>query len=274
METKFSVCMCVYHADNPVFVKEAINSVFFNQTVRPSEIIIVVDGQIDNNLNNLIIFYENQKEFFKVIRLQKNEGHAIARQKASNASSNDIIAIMDADDISVYNRFELQLKVLEKNPDISVVGGQIKEFIGSIDHVVGERVVPLQDCDIKKYLKGRCPMNLVTVMYRKQDVDSAGGFLDWYCEEDYYLWIRMFLNGLKFQNVPESLVNVRVGSEMYRRRGGWKYFRSEAKLQRFMLIHKIISFPRYLFNVIVRFIIQVATPNWLRSFIFQKLFRK
>lgn len=117
-------------------------------------------------------------------------------------------------------------------------------------------------------------MNLVTVMYRKRDVEKVGGFIDWYCEEDYYLWIRLARAGFKFHNINVNLVNVRVGKEMYQRRGGVRYFKSEAKLQGYMLRHGIISLPRYVYNVTGRFAVQVAMPNKLRGFIFQKLFRK
>jgi hypothetical protein len=60
---------------------------------------------------------------------------------------------------------------------------------------------------------------------------------------------------------------------MYQRRGGWQYFRSEARLQKYMLQNKIIGIPRYLINVIIRFIVQVAMPNNLRGFVFQKFAR-
>jgi glycosyltransferase involved in cell wall biosynthesis len=209
-----------------------------------------------------------------VIRLPKNVGHAGARQAAMNAATNDLVAIMDADDISVNNRFELQLKAYTLHADSAVIGGQIKEFVGEQTNVVGERIVPEKDKDIKAYLKSRCPMNFVTVMYRKSAVENVGGFIDWYCEEDYYLWIRLAQQGYKFYNLPDNLVNVRVGEEMYQRRGGWRYFKSEARLQRYMLNHHIISLPRYLYNVLGRFALQVAMPNKIRGVIFQKLLRK
>lgn len=80
--------------------------------------------------------------------------------------------------------------------------------------------------------------------------------------------------GCRFANLPDTLVNVRVGADMYQRRGGWRYFKSEARLQRYMLSHHLISVPRYIYNVAGRFVVQVAMPNRLRGFIFQKLFRK
>ena len=116
-------------------------------------------------------------------------------------------------------------------------------------------------------------MNQVTVMFKKTDVNNVGGYIDWYCEEDYYLWLRLALEGYKFANINEILVNVRVGKEMYSRRGGIKYFKSEAKLQKFMLSKKMITLPRYLINVTERLIIQVLMPNKLRGFIFRKFAR-
>jgi len=184
------------------------------------------------------------------------------------------VAIMDADDISVPNRFEMTLKALEQHPDVTVIGGNIKEFIGELTNVAGSRIVPEKDNEIKEYLKDRCPMNLVTVMYNKNKVQEVGGYIDWYCEEDYYLWIRLALAGHKFYNIQENLVYVRVGEEMYRRRGGWKYFKSEAKLQVYMWKKNIIGFIRFLYNVSIRFAVQVAMPNRLRGWVFRMFARK
>ena len=105
-------------------------------------------------------------------------------------------------------------------------------------------------------------------------MEAAGGYVDWYCDEDYYLWLRMALADMRFANVSDDLVNVRVGKEMYRRRGGMKYFKSEAKLQKWMLQRKIIGFGTYLINVTKRLIVQVLLPNRLRGWVFRKFARK
>lgn len=109
---------------------------------------------------------------------------------------------------------------------------------------------------------------------RRSKVLEVGNYIDWHYNEDYYLWIRMAEAGCNFANLPDTLVNVRVGKDMYARRGGWKYYKSEKGLQDYMLKNKMISLPRYTFNVAVRFGVQVAIPNSLRAFVFQKLFRK
>lgn len=273
MVRNFSVCMSVYKNDSPSYFKEAVHSIYTRQTVKPDEIILVIDGPVADELNDAINALKSEIPALKVLPLIKNMGHAIARQTGLEAASNNLVAVMDADDIAVPKRFEKQLEAFEKHPDVSVVGGIINEFIDSPDNIVGTRVCPEYDAQIKDYLKARCPMNLVTVMLKKEDVLAVGGYQDWYCEEDYYLWIRLTLNKYKFYNIQENLVDVRVGNEMYQRRGGYKYFRSEQTLQKYMFKHKLISLPRYIYNVLIRFAVQVAMPNTLRGWVFRKFAR-
>lgn len=269
----FSVSMSVYRNDCVEDLRTAVRSVF-HQTRVPSEIILVIDGPVSTAMQQAIQALREEIPILRVIPLEQNMGHAVARQTGLEAACHELCAVMDADDIALPDRFEKQLKAFEEYPEVSVVGGLIHEFIHEIDNVVGIRIVPEHNEDIKDYLKSRCPMNLVTVMLKKSDVMAVGGYLDWYCEEDYYLWIRMTLAGCKFYNIQENLVNVRVGKEMYQRRGGWRYFKSEASIQRFMWKNKLISLPRFGYNVLIRFIVQVVLPNGLRGWVFRHFARK
>ena len=269
----FSVCMSVYFGDNAIFFKDAVSSIL-EQTIVPDEIVLVVDGPVNEEINKVIELFSDNYDFFHVVRLEKNSGHAIARQAGIDAATNNLCAIMDSDDLSLPNRFEKQLKAFEKHPEVTVVGGNITEFVGQPSNTIGARIVPENDNDIKKDLKSRCPMNLVTVMLKKDDIMKVGGYLDWYCEEDYYLWLRLYLGGYKFYNIQDNLVNVRVGKEMYQRRGGKKYFNSEVRLQKYMLDKRIINMPKYLYNIVIRYIVQVVMPNQVRGWIFQKFARQ
>lgn len=271
-ETKFSVSMCVYGGDNPEWFKAAVNSIL-NQTRKPDEIVLVVDGPVPEPLSTAIKEYENNP-IFNVIRLEVNTGHGEARRTGLNHCSNELVALMDADDISAPDRFEKQLALFDNNPNLTIVGSNITEFVGEPENIVGARIVAEKDSEIKADMKSRCPMNQVTVMFRKSIVEQVGGFIDWFCEEDYYLWLRLYLNGGVFANIQDYLVNVRVGKEMYQRRGGIRYFKSEAKLQKYMLDNKIIGFGTYLINICKRLIVQVLLPNTLRSWVFQKFARK
>lgn len=272
VNSSFSVSMCVYKKDNPDHFKTAVESIL-NQTMPPSEVVLVVDGPVPPELNTIIEEFE-ANPLFNVIRLPVNSGHGNARRIGLESCTNELVALMDADDISVPDRFQKQINVFNNNPSLAIVGGNISEFVNDPLQIVAYRKVPKEDKDIKRYMKKRCPMNQVTVMFSKSKIEDAGGYLDWYCNEDYYLWVRLSLKGYQFANVEDILVNCRIGEDLYRRRGGWRYFKSEAKLQRYMLKNKIISFFDFLINVAKRFIVQVLMPNRLRGWVFQKMARE
>ena len=274
LDFKFSVCMSVYKNDRPEYVDIAIQSIFIKQTVKPNEIVLVVDGPISMELESLIDNYSTKySEIFTIIKLEKNQGLGNALRVAVEKAKYDWVARMDSDDIAAPDRFEKQKSFLQANLDVDIVGGQITEFIDVESNIVGLRNVPLLSADINVYIKARCPFNHMTVMFRKDKILAVGNYIDWHYNEDYFLWIRMFLAGCQFANLPETLVNVRVGKEMYQRRGGWKYFMSEARLQKYMFDYEIIGVIRYMYNILGRFVIQVLMPNKLRGFVFQKLFR-
>lgn len=265
----FSVAMCLYHKDNPEYFKCAFDSII-EQTVQPKEIVLVIDGPIGEQLEEAVAYAKNKFYNFNIIRFAENKGHGEARRIGFENCTSEFIAIMDSDDISVHNRFELQLNAFEREK-CDIVGGQIIEFVNDINEPIGKRIVPNNDLDIKKYAKKRCPMNQVTVMIKKDAYIDSGGYLDWYQDEDYYLWLRMIIKGKRFYNVDDVLVNVRVGDEMYSRRGGKKYFKSEKKLQKFMLKNKLITFIRYSINVFERFIVQIIMTNKMRSRFFKRI---
>ena len=264
--TQFSVSINVYNGDNPIFFKEAVKSLL-HQTLIPDEIVLVVDGPINKTLNDVVSQYQKNK-IFKIIHLKKNMGHGEARRVGIENCTFDLIAIMDADDVSRKNRFEKQIKVFDSNKEISVLGGNIEEFEDSIDNIVSIKEVPSSHDEIVDFTKRRCPMNQMTVMFRKSNVLDSGGYLDWYCNEDYYLWIRMIKNKFIFKNLNDILVSVRVSKDMYSRRGGMKYFFSESKLQIYMYRQNMINTKILVQNIFIRIIVQLLLPNSLRRLFF------
>ncbi|NDV82031.1 glycosyltransferase [Bacteroides sp. 51] len=269
----FSVCMSVYHKDKAEDFKSALDSVI-NQTFPPTELVIVVDGPVPFEIENVLSELCVQALDIKIIRLAQNQGHAVARQTGLEHATYDLVAIMDSDDIAVPVRFEKQVKKFLQDKTLSVLGGQICEFNEQVDNLIGIRNVPVEHNEITTYLRSRCPMNQMTVMMKKADVLAVGGYLHWFCNEDYYLWIRMFKAGYKFANLDECLVYVRVNLALYSRRGGYNYFKSEASLQKYMLDNNIIGMYKYLVNIGVRFIVQVILPNRVRGYIYSTFFRK
>lgn len=277
---QFSVVMSVYKSDKPEFFRQALDSITVEQTLQPTEIVLVVDGPVPGLIDDIIAHYQswysdsNEPCYFNVVRLEKNGGLGNALKVGVETARYDYIARMDSDDISLPYRFEKQAEFLANNSDVDIVGSNISEFIDNQSNIVGSRVVPESSEAIYNYMKSRCPLNHMTVMFRKSAVQAAGGYIDWHYNEDYYLWVRMALKGCKFANLPLTLCNVRVGADMYARRGGYKYFKSEADLQRYMYKNGLISVFRLWYNVMLRFVLQVCMPNWLRGLVFKYLARK
>lgn len=271
---KYSVLMSLYIKENPQYFRAALDSMI-QQTVMPDEIVIVEDGPLTKDLYETLDEYENR--YIDLIKRVKNETN-LGLGKALNAGlkecRNDLVARMDTDDISKLDRCEKQLKVFMENPELSIVGTGIAEFEDAVDNIISIRSVPVGKEKISSYIKKRCPLNHMSVIFRKVDVEKVGGYQDWHYNEDYYLWIRMYEANMTFDNISENLVDVRVGKEMYQRRGGWKYFKSEAKLQKYMYKHKVIGFFTYCSNVVKRFIVQILLPNKLRGWVYKKFARK
>jgi glycosyltransferase involved in cell wall biosynthesis len=269
---KFSVSMSVYKNDNSDHFYQAIQSLV-NQTVIPDEIIIVVDGPIPDNTNTILLNFKEENNNVIILRLEKNMGHGYARNIGLQNSSYNYVALMDSDDICVENRFELQLNFFKTNDDVSILGGTIEEFSNENEINLSKRKLPLLDKELKEYMKFRCPFNQMSVMFKKDHVLDAGGYIDWFCNEDYYLWIRMALKNYKFHNLDQTLLKVRTNENFYKRRGGFQYFKSEAKIQKLMLSKDIISLPIYIYNISIRFIIQVMFTDGMRKYFFKTFTR-
>ena len=271
----FSVITSVYKNDNAEFVRASLDSILLYQCVKPSEIVLVRDGMVPESLDHLLDEYESRyPKVFNIIRLEQNGGLGKALKLGVENAKYDIVARMDSDDICLPNRFELQLKYMEQHPEVDIVGGQMTEFIDTPDNIVGKRVVPCTNDDIYEFMKSRCALNHVTVMFRKEAVLKAGNYQDWFWNEDYYLWVRMMMAKCQFANLPDVLVNVRSGADQYARRGGRKYYESEKGIKKLQLDNKMISKGEYLYFVLQRYIIQILMPNWLRGWVFRTFARK
>jgi cellulose synthase/poly-beta-1,6-N-acetylglucosamine synthase-like glycosyltransferase len=223
----FSVLISIYYKEKPQYFNRAMKSIWDEQTIKPNEIILVLDGSLTNELYSAIDQWQDKiGELFKTIPLDKNVGLGNALNIGMNHCSYELIARMDTDDISAHNRFERQLNVFREN-DVDVCSAFISEFDNDENLIVSHRVVPELHYDIIKYSKFRNPLNHAVAMYKKSVVENSGGYKHMLWMEDYYLWVRMIMNGAKLYNIQDTLLNVRAGSDMLQRRGGLSYVKSE-----------------------------------------------
>lgn len=269
----FSVLMSVYRNDKPEDFCVAVESVTVRQTLKPDEVVMVVDGPVSDAMREIIISLQREIPYIRPVWLEKNGGLGNALHIGMEQVSHELVARMDADDIAMPDRFEKQVAFMETNPDIAVCGGQISEFIDSPDNIVAYRRVPLSAEDCRKYYRDRDPVNHMTALLRRDAILSVGNYLPWHLDEDTYLWGRVLKGGFGIANLPDILVNVRVGREMYARRGGWKYFRSDAGILKWKLDNGLTPRSRYVYNYFVRFVVQVLMPNKVRAWVFKNLLR-
>lgn len=270
MVKEISVLMSVYENDNVFFFEQSVDSLL-NQTHLPSEIIIVVDGPIGKDIDDLLAKLSNNK-LFVIIRLHENKGLAIAMNIGVRKAKYNLIARMDSDDISHPERFAKQIDFLAKNLEVDIVGTWIDEFIGNVENIISTRKVPEEHSDIISYLKGRCPLNHPTVIFRKESVLQSGNYLECHLKEDLYLWLRLYKNNFIFANIPESLLFFRTSNDVFRRRGGIKYAKSELKMFNYRYQIGLINLLEYLYFNSVTIPIRLMPPI-LRSLIYKFLLR-
>ena len=269
-----TVVIPVYAKDDPRNLKDAVESVLC-QTRMPDELLFVIDGPIPISLEKVIEeFEERNAPETKCVRLEENRGLGEAMRIAVEHAHGDYVARMDADDLTLPDRFEKQLACFENDHTLAVVGGMIEDFADDVNHVSGKRIVPLADEDIKRYMRSRNGMNHVTVMFRKEELLRAGNYQPFHLNEDYYLWVRMIQQGCKFKNVPDVLVRVRAGKEQMDRRGGWPYFKNQYRVFKYMLDTGFISPGRFALNLLERGTVQLLMPLAMRSWVYRHVLRK
>lgn len=271
MEQKFSVLLNIYAKDKPAWIKQALDSVLSN-TITPTEVVIMVDGPVGKDIQTVLDEAVKDKTV-RVLSHPVNIGRGAALGYAVPKCNYELIALMDADDVSRKDRFEKQLAAFAANAELAVCGGQIQEVDATTFEPLSERKVPLTHDEIKQYLKTRMPFNNVTVMFKKAAVLEAGNYKAFGMVEDYYMWARVMAKGKIAQNVPDVLVDVRVDPSLYSRRGGWNYFHMNKLVFDEMKKLGLLNFKDYYYTLSVRFVVQVLMPNWLRSFFYKKALR-
>ncbi|CAA6812441.1 MAG: putative glycosyltransferase [uncultured Sulfurovum sp.] len=267
---KFSVLLSIYYKEKVSYFNRAMQSIWDEQTKRPNEIVLVQDGKLTDELYKVIDEWQVKLgNTLKVIPLKENIGLGDALNIGLNKCSHELVARMDTDDISVDDRFEKQVKQF-KDTDIDICSSWVSEFEDREEYIVSYRKLPEYHTELLRFSKKRNPLNHPAVMYKKSAVNRAGGYKKMPYFEDYYLWGRMMLNGSKFYNIQESLVNMRAGCSQLERRGGIRYAMSEIVLQKEFLKLHFINIFEFMRNVIIRFSSRLM-PKYLLKKIYSKI---
>lgn len=262
----YSVLMSIYKKEKAEYFRTSLDSML-NQTVQPSEIVIVKDGELTNTLENVISEYTNNyPNLFHIVPIQHNIGLGLALNEGLKVCKNELVARMDTDDISLPYRCELQLKKFSENENLDIVGTAIDEFNDDPTKPYSKRVVPIEHEAIYQFAKRRSPFNHPTVMYKKSKVLACNGYCNLPRNQDVDLFGRMLYSGCKAVNLGESLLLFRSNEGLLKRRKNW--INTKTYIQTINNFRKIgfSSFGDFLIVAIAQigiFCCPVSVQHWL-----------
>lgn len=263
---KVSVLISVCNSDNAGFFDEAMASMIVFQTKSPSQVVLVCDGQLDIELLAVIDKWKSLLgDDLEVIRLSENVGLAVALNIGLEQCRHELVARMDADDISMPNRLQLQLDYLSAYSDVAVLGGQIEEVDSETLATISYRLVPATHEDILKLSKLRNPISHPTVMFRRQCVKEVGGYPPFRKMQDFALWSLMLKRGFRFANLQDVVLKMRAGNALLGRRGLF-YLKNELKVISFQRQIGHIGYGYMCISMLVRIVVRLSPTLLKRVF--------
>ena len=268
---EFSVLITVYEKEKPYNLRKSLLS-SYRQTIRPTEIVLVCDGELTQELYDEIEQIKSEIPILKVYQLPCNVGSGPASCFGVKKCNTDLIARMDSDDYSEETRFEKQIKAFEENPNLIIVGTNILE---KNTEFTAFKTVPEKTEEIRKYSKFRNPFNNPSSMMKKEYILKVGNYRKFRYLEDYDLIMRLIHDNptKDFLNIQEPLVIMQTNNSSYLRRGGLLYVKTEFFLQTDFYKRGYISKVELCRNIFIRNIVRVM-PNSMRKLIYKKKMRE
>ena len=268
---EFSVLITVYEKEKPYNLRKSLLS-SYRQTIRPTEIVLVCDGELTQELYDEIEQIKSEIPILKVYQLPCNVGSGPASCFGVKKCNTDLIARMDSDDYSEETRFEKQIKAFEENPNLIMVGTNILE---KNTEFTAFKTVPEKTEEIREYSKFRNPFNNPSSMMKKEYILKVGNYRKFRYLEDYDLTMRLIHDNptKDFLNIQEPLVIMQTNNSSYLRRGGLLYVKTEFFLQVDFSRRGYISKVELCRNIFIRNIVRVM-PNSMRKLIYKKKMRE
>lgn len=268
----YSVLMSIYKQENPAYLIQALDSML-NQTVFPSEIVMVKDGPLTRDLENVLNRYDTKYPgLFNFVSYDVNHGLGYALRQGMLACSNEIVARMDTDDIARPDRMEKQLAAIDGGLDM--VGSDVIEFVTSPNDPVAATDLPKGIDAIRSYSKRRNPFRHPPMTFKKSKVIEAGNYSSEFLYfEDWDLFNRMLACGCQADNLSEPLVAMRVSEDFYARRGGLQYLKYAKLFKKAQVMRGYFSNIDYLCSYLPH-VVLCLMPNFLRAYLYRVLLRK
>lgn len=270
-QPKVIVLLPVYRKDSPVYLRLAVDSMLA-QTYEPLHILLCIDGPIEGDLEQCVQGYASDPRI-TILPFAENRGLAMTLNdmiRWAQAQGYSYFARMDADDISLPNRIQLQMDYLLSHPDVDVVGGATNEIDENGHDRNKENHYPLTPEECYRYFAKRNPLAHPAVIIRQSFFDKAGCLYrpEYRQNQDTMLWFDGFKKGVKIANIPDIILNFRVNKEFFsKRRNGWEYAKGLLKDRKVINreLHygwkaSVYAYLLFLFRV---------SPTWLIRFMYK-----
>ena len=224
--SQFSILMSIYVKDVPSHFDMAMRSIWDEQTLKPNEIVLVEDGVLTDELYaGITKWHEKLGDVLKIVKLKRNLGLAAALNEGIKHCSHDLIARMDADDISDPYRFEKQIEYLQSHKDVHVLGGAIQEFSDQENKILATRSYPCNTTEAKKYMAKASPLAHPSVIYRKELFTNGLFYSDQLkTSQDIDLWYRVINAGYNIASIRDVVYYFRVSGNFFKRRSREKAY--------------------------------------------------
>lgn len=269
---KYSVLMSLYKNEKPEYLKQSIESMI-NQSNKPDEIVIVIDGPITNELEVVVEEYQSKyPRVLNIVTSEVNLGLGLALNLGLKHCRNELVARMDTDDVSLPTRCEKQLLAFEGNKELSIVGAMVNEFCTDPNEIISSRIVPTTHDKIYEFSKRRSAFNHPTVMYRKSKVLKCGGYSDLRRNQDVDLFGRMLYSGCKASNLNEALLLFRSNQDLSKRRRSWENTKSYIATIRKFWRMGYSGFTDYAVVAVAQTVI-FACPVYVQNWLYKNFLR-
>lgn len=270
---KYSVLTTLYKNDVPAYLKQSIESMI-SQSVPTNDYVIVADGPLTAELDLILETYAKKYSFFHIVRLQENGGLGVALRRGVEECRNELIARLDADDISVADRCELQLKEFEEDPELAIVGSDMYEFDETPSKIKDIKKMPATAEQIYRYGRRRNPFNHSSVMYRKSVIQSVGGYSTRRRSQDIELWAKVIYAGYRCKNINKPLIYFRTdGVNRVKRKKKWSNVKSDLSVYKGNYRMGYSSILDYMYICIYQIAFYLI-PEKMASYLYMKLFRE
>ena len=238
--------------ENPEYIKSAIESIL-NQTYQNFELLIFDDSTAKETIDAINSFSDDNR--VRIIREDKKMGFVPALNKGLSIAKGELLARMDADDISELNRFEIQVNYLASHPKISIIGGQM-DIIDENGNIISHRKYPLNGISLWAFSLLRDPLAHPTVMFRRDIVDCGFRYNeDMKKAEDIDLWLQLLNAGYRIANVPETLLRFRIEKSFNQKRvdDGQRRYVYRARCRNISIKRPVFSVLSVMFSTAFRY---------------------